>query len=129
MAIKCYFFSGYVAKPCQFTFNELKCSLNCLQIRHDSEHIGVRNEHYSRGVVIFSVLGALAHELDRPIEEAVRSGQGLAFIAYPEALARLPIPQPYGLSSSHALHSWTGQRGITDRYDVFCRVSAYIPIY
>ncbi|GAB6024013.1 Solute carrier 6, variant 2 [Chamberlinius hualienensis] len=45
------------------------------------------------GVVIFSVLGALSLELGRDISEVVKSGPGLAFVAYPEALARLPIPQ------------------------------------
>ncbi|OWA50489.1 Sodium-dependent proline transporter [Hypsibius exemplaris] len=43
-------------------------------------------------VVIFSVLGNLAHQLDVPISSVAKGGPGLAFIAYPEALSKLPIP-------------------------------------
>ncbi|XP_071944818.1 uncharacterized protein [Antedon mediterranea] len=42
------------------------------------------------GVVIFSILGFMANELGREVSEVVDQGFGLAFIAYPEALARLP---------------------------------------
>ncbi|XP_074653910.1 sodium- and chloride-dependent glycine transporter 2-like [Tubulanus polymorphus] len=42
------------------------------------------------GFVIFSVIGFLAHEANLPVEEAVTSGPGLAFIAYPMALAKIP---------------------------------------
>lgn len=46
------------------------------------------------GLVIFSVLGAMAHDLGTVgVEDVVQSGPGLAFVAYPEALARLPVPQ------------------------------------
>uniref|UniRef100_T1IYR7 Transporter n=1 Tax=Strigamia maritima TaxID=126957 RepID=T1IYR7_STRMM len=45
------------------------------------------------GIVIFSVLGSMAHELDLDIDKVVKGGPGLAFVAYPEALSRLPIPQ------------------------------------
>ncbi|XP_059095413.1 sodium-dependent proline transporter-like [Tigriopus californicus] len=43
-------------------------------------------------VVIFSVLGFLAKELDVPVADVAKGGQGLAFVVYPEALARLPLP-------------------------------------
>ncbi|XP_074655433.1 sodium- and chloride-dependent glycine transporter 2-like [Tubulanus polymorphus] len=42
------------------------------------------------GFVIFSVIGFMAHEANVSIEEAVTSGPGLAFIAYPMALAKIP---------------------------------------
>ena len=40
------------------------------------------------GVITFSVLGHLATELGTPIEEVVKSGTGLAFISYPEVIAK-----------------------------------------
>ncbi|KAL4221691.1 hypothetical protein ACF0H5_019946 [Mactra antiquata] len=42
------------------------------------------------GIIVFSVLGFLSHETGTPIEKLPLSGAGLAFIAYPEALSRLP---------------------------------------
>ncbi|GFU44349.1 sodium- and chloride-dependent glycine transporter 2, partial [Nephila pilipes] len=45
------------------------------------------------GVVIFSVLGHVSTEMGLDISKVAKGGQGLAFVTYPEALARLPIPQ------------------------------------
>ncbi|XP_072126472.1 sodium- and chloride-dependent neutral and basic amino acid transporter B(0+)-like [Mobula birostris] len=42
------------------------------------------------GFAIFSVLGHMAHIQDKLVSEVAKSGFGLAFIAYPEALAQLP---------------------------------------
>lgn len=40
------------------------------------------------GFTIFSILGNLAYELDADIKDVVRGGSGLAFISYPDALAK-----------------------------------------
>ncbi|WAR07900.1 SC6A3-like protein [Mya arenaria] len=44
------------------------------------------------GLVVFSVLGFFAKETDVSIDDLPFSGASLAFIAYPEALSRLPLP-------------------------------------
>jgi len=41
-------------------------------------------------VVVFSVLGHLSHQLGVGVEHVAKGGQGLAFIAYPEALSSFP---------------------------------------
>ncbi|XP_077992189.1 sodium-dependent proline transporter-like [Glandiceps talaboti] len=43
------------------------------------------------GFAIFSIVGFMSQNLDKPIEEVVSSGTGLTFVAYPEALARIPL--------------------------------------
>ncbi|XP_035241057.1 sodium- and chloride-dependent GABA transporter 2-like isoform X2 [Anguilla anguilla] len=45
------------------------------------------------GFAVFSVLGFMAHEQGVAIEEVAESGPGLAFIAYPQAVAMMPLPQ------------------------------------
>ena len=50
------------------------------------------------GTVIFSILGHLAHELELPVEEVVKSGAGLAFVSYPEVLAKFDlVPQVFAV--------------------------------
>lgn len=49
------------------------------------------------GFVIFSVIGHMAFRLDLKVEEAIQSGPGLAFVAYPEAVALLPVPQLWSI--------------------------------
>jgi solute carrier family 6 amino acid transporter-like protein 5/7/9/14 len=46
------------------------------------------------GITIFSILGNLAYESGKPIEEVVKGGTGLAFISYPEAISKFDaVPQ------------------------------------
>ncbi|XP_029372640.1 sodium- and chloride-dependent GABA transporter 2-like [Echeneis naucrates] len=45
------------------------------------------------GFAVFSVLGFMAHEQGVPVSDVAESGPGLAFIAYPQAMAMMPAPQ------------------------------------
>ncbi|XP_072296600.1 sodium- and chloride-dependent GABA transporter 2-like [Eucyclogobius newberryi] len=45
------------------------------------------------GFAIFSVLGFMSYELGVGIKTVAESGPGLAFIAYPHAVAMMPLPQ------------------------------------
>uniref|UniRef100_A0A3B4UFJ9 Si:ch211-132b12.3 n=1 Tax=Seriola dumerili TaxID=41447 RepID=A0A3B4UFJ9_SERDU len=49
------------------------------------------------GFAVFSVLGFMAHEQGVPIAEVAESGPGLAFIAYPQAVAMMPVPQLWSI--------------------------------
>uniref|UniRef100_A0A1A9ZWE0 Transporter n=1 Tax=Glossina pallidipes TaxID=7398 RepID=A0A1A9ZWE0_GLOPL len=67
-----------------------KFSNNCYK---DSLIVAVCNigTSFFAGLVIFSIIGFLAHELDVEVEKVVDQGAGLAFIVYPEVVTRLPI--------------------------------------
>ncbi|XP_057218754.1 sodium- and chloride-dependent neutral and basic amino acid transporter B(0+) [Triplophysa rosa] len=43
------------------------------------------------GFAIFSILGHMAHVYKKPVSEVADAGFALAFIAYPDALSKLPI--------------------------------------
>ncbi|KAL3861994.1 hypothetical protein ACJMK2_008000 [Sinanodonta woodiana] len=45
------------------------------------------------GFVIFMTLGGMAKTMGVGIEDVAKGGYGLAFVAYPEALSTMPIPQ------------------------------------
>nr|XP_046264518.1 sodium- and chloride-dependent GABA transporter 3-like [Scatophagus argus] len=45
------------------------------------------------GFVVFSVLGFMAQKQGVTVDNVAESGPGLAFIAYPQATALMPLPQ------------------------------------
>jgi solute carrier family 6 GABA transporter-like protein 1 len=45
------------------------------------------------GLVVFSVLGYMANIAGKTVDQVVKSGVGLAFLVYPEAISTLPIAQ------------------------------------
>ncbi|XP_017872516.1 PREDICTED: sodium- and chloride-dependent glycine transporter 1 isoform X1 [Drosophila arizonae] len=45
------------------------------------------------GIVVFSVLGFLSKMSGKSVSTVATSGAGLAFVTYPEAIAKMPIPQ------------------------------------
>lgn len=49
------------------------------------------------GFAIFSVLGFMAYEQNIDISKVAESGPGLAFIAYPRAVAMMPFPQIWAI--------------------------------
>ncbi|XP_037918246.1 sodium- and chloride-dependent glycine transporter 1 [Hermetia illucens] len=67
-----------------------KFTNNCYK---DSLIVAVSNiaTSFFAGLVIFSIIGFLAHELDVEVKKVVDQGAGLAFIVYPEVVTRLPV--------------------------------------
>ncbi|ELT97454.1 hypothetical protein CAPTEDRAFT_170971 [Capitella teleta] len=63
---------------------------NCLR---DSIVVSVGNclTSFFAGLVIFGIIGFMAHEMGLNVDEAASEGAGLAFIVYPEVVSRLPI--------------------------------------
>jgi len=50
------------------------------------------------GLAVFGTLGYLAQAKGVPVDQVVKSGPGLAFIVFPEAIARIPLlPHLFGL--------------------------------
>ncbi|KAK3599570.1 hypothetical protein CHS0354_035809 [Potamilus streckersoni] len=49
------------------------------------------------GFVIFMTLGGMAKTMGVGIEDVAKGGYGLAFVAYPEALSNMPIPQLWSI--------------------------------
>ncbi|CAG5115458.1 unnamed protein product [Candidula unifasciata] len=78
------------------------------------------------GFVIFSVLGFMAHEANTDVDKIVTQGPGLTFVAYPEAIAKMPLSPLWavlffimlfiiGLDSQFGMFE-TILSGITDEY-------------
>jgi len=59
----------------------------------DAVIVGLGNclTSFFAGFVIFGIIGYMAHELGVKVEDVAAQGAGLAFIAYPEAVSRMPI--------------------------------------
>ncbi|GMT32035.1 hypothetical protein PFISCL1PPCAC_23332, partial [Pristionchus fissidentatus] len=49
------------------------------------------------GIAVFSTLGFISKQLGVPIDQVVQSGVNLAFVAYPEAIARMPWPALFSI--------------------------------
>jgi len=62
-------------------------------VYRDALLVGLGNcmTSFFAGFVIFGIIGFMAHELGVKVEEVAAQGAGLAFIAYPEAVSRMPI--------------------------------------
>lgn len=72
-------------------FNKIFTRVN--SFHSDSLIVAVSNiaTSFFAGLVIFSVIGFLAHELNVGVDRVVDQGAGLAFIVYPEVVTRLPV--------------------------------------
>jgi len=49
------------------------------------------------GVAVFAVLGNLAHEQGKNVEDVVADGPGLVFVVFPHALSQMPYPQVWSV--------------------------------
>ncbi|KAL8566526.1 hypothetical protein ACOMHN_009740 [Nucella lapillus] len=45
------------------------------------------------GLVIFSIIGYMAHQLHLDVKDVATEGAGLAFVVYPEVVTKLPVSQ------------------------------------
>ncbi|CAK1578313.1 unnamed protein product [Parnassius mnemosyne] len=112
-----------------------KFSNNCYI---DSLIVAVSNiaTSFFAGLVIFSVIGFLAHELNVGVDRVVDQGAGLAFIVYPEVVTRLPVAPLWsilffvmlltlGLDSQFALME-TVTTAILDRFPNFRQNKAWV---
>ncbi|XP_013175474.1 PREDICTED: sodium- and chloride-dependent glycine transporter 1-like [Papilio xuthus] len=112
-----------------------KFSNNCYI---DSLIVAVSNiaTSFFAGLVIFSVIGFLAHELNVGVDRVVDQGAGLAFIVYPEVVTRLPVSPLWsilffvmlltlGLDSQFALME-TVTTAILDRFPNFRQKKGWV---
>lgn len=71
----------------------------CLFVFRDCVYLCLLNSGTSfvAGFAIFSALGFMAYEQNTDISKVAESGPGLAFIAYPRAVAMMPFPQIWAI--------------------------------
>ncbi|XP_078352752.1 sodium- and chloride-dependent GABA transporter 1-like [Oculina patagonica] len=84
----CYFLTEYEKALVTFaSYNQFHN--NC---ERDAVVVGTINclTSFFGGFVIFSVIGFMAHSLNKEVSEVVSSGPGLGFVAYPEGIAQMP---------------------------------------
>uniref|UniRef100_A0AAY4C0M0 Transporter n=1 Tax=Denticeps clupeoides TaxID=299321 RepID=A0AAY4C0M0_9TELE len=84
------------------------------------------------GFAIFSVLGFMAHEQEIDVSMVAESGPGLAFIAYPRAVALMPVPQLWAIFffimilllglDSEFVYQESLVTAITDMYPAFFQI-------
>ncbi|GAB1601992.1 sodium- and chloride-dependent glycine transporter 1-like [Argonauta hians] len=73
-----------------------KFSNNCLRDAIIVPLIDCFTSFFS-GFVIFTVLGFMAHVKGVSVEAVVKGGPGLAFVAYPEAITKMPSPTVWAI--------------------------------
>ncbi|KAJ1368733.1 hypothetical protein KIN20_029996 [Parelaphostrongylus tenuis] len=71
------------------------------------------------GVTVFATLGYLSQQLHKPIHAVVSSGLPLVFVAYPEAMGKMPYPRIWGtllfsMLLFFGLGSFAGYRNLYD---------------
>ena len=49
------------------------------------------------GLIVFSIIGFMAHQQNKAIEEVAASGSGLTFIVYPSATLKMPFVQIWSI--------------------------------
>jgi NSS family neurotransmitter:Na+ symporter len=70
-----------------------------VNLMRSSVIVGCTNSLYEMvaGIGVFALLGYMACRQDIPVCEAVTSGLGLAFVAYPKAMSMLPFGNLFGV--------------------------------
>ena len=78
------------------------------------------------GVTIFSILGNLAFETGRDVSEVAGGGPGLAFVSYPDAIAKFNVlPQVFGIRSTFDYVTRDGGKTRSENERIF--FSLFVP--